>query len=44
MIYDLSLALGWLPANVRQLTMSDLDGLGRAARRRDARSKRKGGR
>jgi hypothetical protein len=42
MIYDASLALGWLPADVRQLTVADLDGLGRAARRRDARSRRKG--
>ena len=40
MIYDLSLSLGWLPADVRQLTMSDLDGLGRAARRREARSRK----
>jgi hypothetical protein len=40
MIYDLSLSLGWLPKDVRELTLSDLDGLGRAARRRDARSKR----
>lgn len=40
MIYDLSLSLGWLPADVRRLTMADLDGLSRAVRRRDARAKR----
>jgi hypothetical protein len=42
MIYDIALSLGWLPRDVRELTLSDVDGLSRAARRRDARSKRKG--
>jgi hypothetical protein len=41
MIYDLSLGMSWLPRDVRELTTADLDGLARAARRRDARSKRK---
>lgn len=43
MTYDLALALGWLPRDVRQLTMADLVGLAKAADRRDrrARAKRK---
>jgi hypothetical protein len=40
MIYDLSLAFGWLPRDVRELTSKDLDGIRRAVARRDARSKR----
>jgi len=39
MIYDLVLGFGWLPDDVRRLTLADLDGMGKAARRRDARSK-----
>jgi hypothetical protein len=39
MIYDLSLAFGWLPRDVRALTVTDLEGLSKAAERRDARSK-----
>jgi hypothetical protein len=42
MIYDLSLALGWLPRDVRELTAADLEGLTKAADRRERRSKRKG--
>lgn len=40
MTYDLALALGWLPSDVRQLTVADLEGLGRAADRRNRRAKR----
>jgi hypothetical protein len=40
MIYDIALGLGWLPRDVRELTTADLDGLAKAARRRDARAKR----
>lgn len=44
MIYDLSLALGWLPSQVRQLTAADVAGLTKAADRRDRRAKAKRGR
>jgi len=39
MTYDLSLATGWHPDEVRRLTVDDLDGLRRAADRRDRRAK-----
>jgi hypothetical protein len=39
-VYDLSLGLGWLPRDVRELTVEDLEGLTKAAHRREARSKR----
>jgi len=42
MTYDLSLGLSWPPSVVRQLTIADLQGLARAADRRERRSKRKG--
>jgi hypothetical protein len=42
MIYDLSIGFSWPPSVVRELTVDDLVGLGRAADRRDRRSKRKG--
>jgi hypothetical protein len=41
MTYDLSLGMGWPPDVVRRLTVRDLEGLGRAADRRDRRAKRK---
>lgn len=40
MTYDLALALGWLPRDVRELTLDDLKGLGKAADRRAQRAKR----
>jgi hypothetical protein len=39
MTYDLALALGWTPAQVRELTLDDVRGLGRAADRRARRAK-----
>jgi len=44
MIYDLSLGLGWTPDVVRQLRVRDLEGLGKAADRRDRRAKARKGR
>lgn len=41
MTYDIALALGWLPSEVRTLTIRDLRGIARAADRRDRRAKRK---
>jgi hypothetical protein len=40
MTYDLALSLGWLPEQVRRLTVDDLDGITAAVARRDARAKR----
>lgn len=40
MIYDLALGLGWLPRDVRELTVADLEGLTKAADRRERRAKR----
>lgn len=42
MTYDLSLGLGWPPAVVRELHVRDLEGLAKAADRRDRRAKAKG--
>lgn len=42
MIYDLVLAYGWLPRDVRALTVDDLDGIAKAAKRAQVRSKAKG--
>lgn len=42
MIYDLSLGLGWPPDVVRQLHVRDLEGLAKAADRRDRRSRAAG--
>jgi hypothetical protein len=39
MTYDLALTMGWLPRDVRALTVTDLVGLTRAADRRDRRAK-----
>ncbi len=41
MTFDLVLAMGWLPRDVRELTLDDLAGLSRAVDRRERRSKRK---
>jgi hypothetical protein len=38
MIYDLALSTGWLPSDVRRLTVADLVGLARAAERRERRA------
>jgi len=40
MTYDLVLSMGWLPRDVRELTLEDLEGLNRAARRRDSRARK----
>lgn len=42
MIYDLALALQWLPDDVRRLRMRDVEGIAKAANRRDRRAARKG--
>jgi hypothetical protein len=40
MIYDLVIAYGWLPRDVRELTAADLEGIGRAAERRERRARK----
>lgn len=39
-MFDLSLAMGWLPRDVRAMPVSDLIGLAKAGTRREQRSKR----
>jgi len=39
MKYDLVIGFGWLPRDVDELTLADIEGISRAGRRRDARAK-----